>query len=351
VTATLAGIDLTFGYGGRDVLRGATAAARAGRVTAVVGPSGSGKTTLLWLMAGLLVPKSGRVVLAESPDAAQASGKPVDFGRLRLGMVFQSSALWEHLTAEEHLRLVLAGKGLGRGERRRRTEEALARLNLAALRRRRPGELSGGERRRLAVARAVAADPEWLLLDEPLVHLDGPAREELFALLRGLLADTRAAQPAGRQAGVLLATHDAAEAMRLADEIVVLLDGAVAQAGPPEEVYRRPASLVVARMLGPAGELAGEAAAGVLSCGGRPALEGLPPEDAGPRRIILRPEDVRFQADGAGPASVRRCEFQGDTYLLMVECCGSDVLVRHPHAVAPGATGRLALRPASEPRP
>ena len=335
MTQTLMGQDLVFGYAGRDVLRGVTVSVRAGRVTAVIGPSGSGKTTLLWILAGLLPPKSGRVVLCDSPDQAPTNGQPADFASLRLGMVFQGSALWEHLTVEEHLRLVLAGKGLARSERRRRVDETLARLRLTDLRRRRPGQLSGGERRRLAIARALAADPQWLLLDEPLVHLDGPARADLFELLRQTLAGTRA--------GVIMATHHAAEAMRLADEIVVLADGAVAQTGPPEEVYRRPASLDVARMLGPASELAGDAAAGVLRCGGLAILKGLPPSLSGPQRMILRPEDVEFRQNNAGPIIVRRCEFDGGGFLLTLDVGGIEVAARHREKVALGTCGRLQL--------
>ncbi len=333
MTQTLAGLDLVFGYAGRDVLRGVTVSVRAGRITAVIGPSGSGKTTLLWILAGLLPPQSGRVVLCDVPDETPTKGRPADFAGLRRGMVFQGSALWEHLTAEEHLWLVLAGKGLARGERRRHVDETLARLCLTDLRRRRPGQLSGGERRRLAIARALAADPQWLFLDEPLVHLDGPTRDELFELLRQTLADTRA--------GVIMATHHAAEAMRLADEIVVLADGAVAQSGRPEEVYRRPVSLAVARMLGPASELVGDAGGGALVCGGRTIIENLPPGLSGPQRMILRPEDVEFRQDSAGPITVRRCEFDGSGFLLTLDAAGSEVVARHRERVPAGARGRL----------
>jgi len=368
MTRSLVGLDLAFAYAGRDVVRGASVAVVPGRVTALVGPGGSGKSTLLWLMAGLLEPKAGRIVLADSPGAAAATvgarhaspdetpqasgrgmprpyvneglGEPVDFARVRLGMVFQSSALWEHLTIEEHLALVLAGKGFDRAERRRRIGDALARLRLETLRRRRPGQLSGGEARRLAIARAIVADPEWLLLDEPLVHLDGPARAELFATLREVLARTRA--------GVLMATHDAPEALRLAAEIVVLADGAVAQRGTPEAIYRRPTSLAIARMLGPASELSGEARGRVLSRGGRPVLESLPPEMAGPQRLLLRPEDVAFRAAAGGAVTVRRSEFDGAALLLTVDAAGEEIAVRQAEKAEVGTTGclRLLVRPA-----
>ena len=335
MTQSLVGLGLEFAYAGRDVVRGATVAVAPGRVTALVGPSGSGKSTLLWLLAGLLEPKAGRIVLAESVEAAAAKGEPVDFARARLGMVFQSSALWGHLTVEEHLGLVLAGKGFDREDRRRRTNETLARLRLEALRRRRPGQLSGGEARRLAIARAIVADPEWLLLDEPLVHLDGPTRAELFATLRDILAPARA--------GVLMATHDAHEAMRLAGEIVVLSDGAVAQRGPPDEVYRRPVNLGVAQMLGPVSELSGEACGGVLARGGRAVLENLPAEMAGPQRLLLRPEDVAFRPAAGGAVTVRRCEFDGAAFLVTLDAAGEEVTARQSEKIAAGDAGCLRL--------
>jgi sulfate transport system ATP-binding protein len=159
-----------------------------------------------------------------------------------LGIVFQEPALWEHLSAEQHLRLVLAGKTASAGERRQRARAALGRLRLEHLRRRRPGQMSGGERQRLAIARAIVAGPRWLLLDEPLAHLDHSSREELLEILRELLA--------GTGAGVLISTHEPGEALRLSDHLVILIDGAVAQAGPAMEVYRRPVNLEAALALG-----------------------------------------------------------------------------------------------------
>ena len=172
-------------------------------------------------------------------------------------------------------------------------------------------------------------------LDEPLVHLDGPTRAEVFELLRETLT--------GVHAGVLMATHDAAEAMRLADEIVVLTDGAVAQQGTPEAVYRRPVSLEVARLLGPAGELAGNAAGGVLTSGGRAVLKDVPASLRGPQRLILRPEDVAFRAAPDGTATVRRCDFDGRDFLLTIDAGGTDIFIRHAEKIAAGTAGWLHL--------
>lgn len=327
--------DVGFAYGDRPVLRGIHLTVTPGRVSVLVGPSGSGKTTLLWILAGLIRPTTGRVVLSEVGDEAGACGRPFDPRRGRLGMVFQTPALWDHLTVEAHLDLVSAGSGLARAERRRRADRMLDRMHLAPLRHRRPANLSGGERQRLAIARALVGEPDWLLLDEPLAHLDGPARAEMFSLLRDALTETRA--------GVLLATHNTSEALRLADEVVVLLGGAVAQVGDTETVYRRPVSLAVAQALGPAGELAGDAAGGVLTSGGTAVLKGLPPNLAGPQQLILRPEDVAFRADPGGSAHAVRSERVGGGRHLLVEVAGVRLWVQHSEACEVGAAGRLTL--------
>ena len=326
--------DVGFAYADRPVLRGVRLDVVPGRVSVLVGPSGSGKTTLLWILAGLIRPTTGRVLLCEFGDGSGA-GRPFDARRERLGMVFQTPALWDHLTVEGHLALVSASSGLARTERRRRADRMLDRMRLASLRGRRPATLSGGERQRLAIARALVSEPDWLLLDEPLAHLDGPARADVFGLLRDALTGTRA--------GVLLATHNTAEALRLADEVAVLLGGVVAQAGDSEDVYCRPVSLAVAQTLGPAGELRGEAAGGVLTCGGTVILEGLARDLAGPRRLIVRPEDVTFRADPAGSARVVRSERVGGSRHLLVEVTGVRLWVQHPRACQAGTAGRLAL--------
>jgi len=327
--ADLVGHNLTFRRGRRAVLERASVTVSGGRAGALLGPSGSGKTTLLWLLVGLLKPAGGSVLVR------QGVGKPesVEHRRLRLGMVFQQEALWEHLSVDSHLRLVLSGKGLSRRERSRRVDRAAGAMKLSKLRRRLPGELSGGERRCLAIARALVVDPQFLLLDEPLAHLDGPTREELFVLLREAIDRTRA--------GVLMATHISSEALRICDDVTVLLEGKVVQSGAAEDVYRNPASLQSARVLGLASELSGSAAAGCLSDDGVRLLEGIDSSLAGPARLILRPEDLSFVPDVDGPAEVVRCELIPSGYLLTVRAGGATVHVHARTVMPPGARGRL----------
>ncbi|NLF29273.1 MAG: ABC transporter ATP-binding protein [Planctomycetes bacterium] len=318
----LTGEHLSYRYGDRRVVDDVSLSVAPGRAAALVGASGAGKTTLLWLLAGLLRPLEGRRRV-EGP----------------VGMVFQQPGLWDHLTVREHLALVLAGKGLSGARRRRRVDAVLGQMRLADLQRRRPGQLSGGERQRVAIARALAAAPRWLLLDEPLAHLDGTARTELFALLADALRDTGA--------GILLATHNTAEALRLADDVIIMVDGRIVQQGPAARVYGEPVDLRAARVLGPAGELAGQAAGGVLRVGGQSVLEGLDPSRAGPVRLILRPHMLAFTPAPDGPAAVLRCEFAGDGWLLHVAAGGTVLAVCGRSPLEAGTAGRLrAVGPA-----
>ena len=326
----LVGEGLTFGYRKHTVLHDVDVAMSPGKVVALVGASGSGKTTLLWLLAGLLQPHAGRILVRDgSSDLPLSKARPV------LGMVFQQPALWDHLTIEQHLHLVLTNDKLDRRARRGRIDEILAAMRLKALAQRRPGQLSGGERQRVAIARALVANPRWLLLDEPLAHLDGASRGELFDLLARTLADTAA--------GVIIASHQAAEAMRVAHEVIVLEEGRVLQSGPCEDVDRHPVSLAAARALGPAWEIAGVANEGTLYAGDVPALAGIDESLAGPTCLILRPGDIRFDSDPLGPATVTDCRFAAGVHHLRIEVAGVRVEVESDEQVSPSATGRLRL--------
>lgn len=211
------GIDMTFSYQDRPVVSGLTLCVQPGRTTLLLGANGSGKTTALWLLAGLLRPGGGSVVLCDDP-AVVATHRPARFPLAGLGMVFQQPALWEHLTVAGHLELVLRGRGLAVGERRSRVSAMLERMGLGDLASRRASRLSGGQRQRLAIARALVIHPSWLLLDEPLSHLDAQGQQVLAALL---------ARPTGERPGVLVTAHDDRLA-RFADNVITLHDGRVA---------------------------------------------------------------------------------------------------------------------------
>lgn len=292
--------DLHFSRQGRPILRGIGFDHEPGRVLALLGPSGSGKTTLLWLLAGLVKPDRGRI----------------DFGcetTPRFGFVFQDGGLWEHLTARAHLDTVLRGMPLSRRDRADRATRTLAETGLTDLADRRPGELSGGERQCLSLARAIVIEPQWLLLDEPTSQLDGPARQTVLDLLDPLLRRS--------SAGVILATHQVDMAMQLSDRIGVLQDGRVAQIGSPQEVYECPQSLAIARLLGPAFELR-----------------------MGDSTRIVRPHQVRFDADQTGAFIVGACRFAGDHWQVEASDGMSAALVASDAPIPVGARGCVRFR-------
>ena len=175
------------------------------------------------------------------------------------------------------------------------------------------------------------------MLDEPLAHLDGPGRDDLLALLTEILSECGA--------GVLVATHLADEALRLADDVAVLCGGRVIQQGPCEQVYRHPVDLHAARALGPAAEFAGHAECGKLIHGGQVLLAGLDPGLSGMQRLLLRPEELHFEPDAEGSARVRRCAFTGRGYQSVVAVARITTTVRHtPQSVPIGTRGTLQRR-------
>lgn len=227
---------LTRQVGGRTLLEDLTLAVAPGECVALLGPSGCGKTTTLRLVAGLDALSSGTILL-DGVDISQ-----LDPGQRRVGMVFQSYALYPHLSVAENLTLGLKVRGVSAGEREERLAQILALLQLEDLRLRRPAQLSGGQRQRVALGRALLREPRIMLLDEPMSNLDAQLREELRPELRRLL--TSAGHP------VLYVTHDQQEAVGLADRIAVLEQGRLQQVGEPRELHHNPANRFVASFIG-----------------------------------------------------------------------------------------------------
>ena len=226
-------IDLTIDDGGFVVL---------------VGPSGCGKSTLLRLIAGLEDVTSGRIHI----DGKDVTALPP--ARRRLAMVFQSYALYPHMTVRRNIAFPLLMAGLDRAEQDRRVERAAEILNLSDCLDRRPAELSGGQRQRVAIGRAIVREPVAFLFDEPLSNLDAALRAGMRVELTELHARLKTT--------MIYVTHDQTEAMTMADRIVVVRAGRIEQAGPPEELYRNPANVFVAGFIGSPGMnlIGGEAA-------------------------------------------------------------------------------------------
>lgn len=316
---------VAYAYGGRRVVDGVSLTLSPGEIVALVGPSGSGKTTLLSLLAGLREPQDGRVEWRGlSPGQ-----------RPRVGVALQPPGLWDHLPAWRHLDLVLRGQPLSHSERRHATQDMLNRFGLGDAARRRPGELSSGERQRLSLARALVIRPEWLLIDEPVAHLDPAHRRGVLDAVRQSMRETGA--------GGLIVTHHGAEAMRIADRLGVLLDGQLVQIGSPAEVYTRPATLPAALLLGDAAELEGEAKGGTLYRDGRALVHGLCDRLTGPTRLILRPAQVTFAVHADGPWVATACDFAGNSFVLTLEDGDARLLAASATPHPPGTRGRVTL--------
>jgi molybdate transport system ATP-binding protein len=236
-----------------------TVAAEPGEMVAIVGPNGAGKTTLLRALAGLVALRSGRIEIDGEVVADAMRRISVAPERRPVGFMFQDVLLFPHLTARENICFGLRARGVPRRRALQRADEWLGRLGLLERAASRPSRLSGGEQQRIALARALITEPRLLLLDEPLAAVDASARVDLRRLLRDQLS---------RYPGIrLLVTHDPLEAMALADRLVVLEQGRVAQVGTIADVTARPRSRWVATMLG-LNLFHGEATAGGLDVAG-----------------------------------------------------------------------------------
>jgi iron(III) transport system ATP-binding protein len=269
-------------YEARRVLSDVDLVVPTGTLTAILGASGSGKTTLLRLVIGFIAPDRGEITVGGSIVAA-AGSVHVPPDKRGVGYVAQEGALFPHLTVAENVAF-----GLPRAERRSaaRTGEMLDLVGLDRLySARRPHELSGGEQRRVSLARALAPRPRVVLLDEPFSGLDAHLRTETReAVMRALAAEGTTA---------VLVTHDQAEALSMGREVAVLRAGRLVQTSTPAELYRMPADLDVARFVGDAIVLPGRAGSGMVDCPlGRLAHRGLPTE--GPVQVMIRPEQIRL---------------------------------------------------------
>jgi iron(III) transport system ATP-binding protein len=257
------GLSKSFGANGQGIaaVAGIGFAIKPGEMATLLGPSGCGKTTTLRCLAGLERPDSGRIVIGERTMVDVKAGVFVPPQRRNLGMVFQSYAIWPHMTVLENVAYALEGRGIGKAERRRLAMEALAMVQLAAFAERPAPRLSGGQQQRVAIARAMVGRPQALLFDEPLSNLDAKLRIEMRNELRRIQ----------RESGLtsIYVTHDQAEALAISDLIIVMKEGRIVEGGRPVDIYRHPRHVFTAQFLGAtnliAGTLADMDAAGRLA--------------------------------------------------------------------------------------
>ena len=220
-------------------LQGATLHLSSQEIVAVVGPSGCGKTTLLRLIAGLERPDEGKVAI----DGFEASTpfKTIPPYERKLSLIFQDLALWPHMSVKEHIEFVLEREKLSKEFLRSKTLKILGEVALNAHQERYPHQLSGGEKQRLAIARAIASDPRYLLMDEPLSNVDTILKEELQELMLRLKKEL--------QVGILYVTHIIEEALAVADKLAIMNEGRIAQIDTKENVIDKPENSFVKRFL------------------------------------------------------------------------------------------------------
>jgi iron(III) transport system ATP-binding protein len=311
-------------FGEREVLRGVELQVAPGEIVCLLGPSGDGKTTLLRLAAGLEPVQQGRIEVGGRIVAEP--GREVPAEQRQVGFVFQDYALFPHLSVAENVAFGL--RGVLKGERQWRVMDALARVGLEAYAGHYPHMLSGGQQQRVALARALAPRPKVLLLDEAFASLDARLREQVRDDTLHVLQTSGIA--------TLIVTHDAEEAMFMADRIALLHGGRIEQVGTPADLYLRPKSRFVATFLGEVNRLPGrirgnavETAIGPLPAGPIGAgQEGMPVE------VLLRPEGLRIDPAGAG-AEVEACRMLGATTLVHLAVPDGQGGLLHLHARLP----------------
>lgn len=324
----LRGLRKTYPGAGQAAVHGLDLAVASGSLTALLGPSGCGKTTTMKMTAGLVPPDAGEILL----DGAPVTSLPPD--RRGVAMVFQNPLLFPHLTVAQNVGFGLRMRGLPPSTIAESVAAMLSRVRLDGLGDRSPVQLSGGQQQRAALARALVLRPRVLLLDEPLSGLDPSLRDEMRILIRDLQRETRIT--------TLVVTHDQAEAVALADRIALMLDGRLAQYGPPRDFYDRPASMAVARFFGGVNFLPGSSRNGLFQCtlGSLTLPPGAPEGDF---TLAIRPEALQF-APGPNAMTAR---IQAVTFLGSQ--CRIDLLLGSTRlqALSPPETAR-SLVPGGE---
>ena len=320
-------------YGNLHILKEISIPIAEGEFVSLLGPSGCGKTTTLRCIAGFERPDGGRILFGER-DVTRALPEHRD-----IGMVFQSYALFPHMTVAENLGYGLEARKIAPAERQRRIAEVLSMVRLEGYDKRFPRELSGGQQQRVALARALIIEPSVLLLDEPLANLDATLRDEMRFFIRDLQ----------QRVGItsIYVTHDQSEAMVMSDKIVVMNAGEISQFGTPRDIYERPASQIVAGFIGRSNTIDGKVtealgadAYKIETTAGSIAAQGPAGLAAGATvRVMIRPENIHTETkatsssnsvtlDNGIEGSVVKSVYQGNANQLNVRLAsGDDVIV------------------------
>ncbi|CCD99634.1 ABC transporter ATP-binding protein [Bradyrhizobium sp. STM 3809] len=314
---------LTKRYGEAAAVSDVSLGVAKGEFISLLGPSGCGKTTTLQMIAGLVEPSAGRITL----DGRDITHEKPD--RRGLGIVFQSYALFPHMTVAQNVSFGLEMRKVPRAERDTRVKQALALVQLAALADRYPRQLSGGQRQRVAVARALVIDPPVLLLDEPLSNLDAKLREEMQFELRGIQ----------RRVGTttIMVTHDQSEALSMSDRVVVMEQGRIMQVDAPYRLYESPATPFISTFVGKMNRLPGVWRQGGIEAGGRLLpCDGAGLAEGAAAVLAIRPEKIGLTAPGGGviDGCIKARFFLGSAWFFTVETSAGLVGVSLPNAGA-----------------
>jgi len=302
--------DVACEIAGKRILDGIDLDLPRGAITVVLGPSGAGKSTLLRAIAGFEPVSAGTITSPAGIMSLPSVTLPPE--KRRIGVVVQSNALFPHMTAAENVRF-----GMDRSDGPRSAQEWLAKVELAERANAYPHELSGGEQQRIALARALASQPDVVLLDEAFSSLDQQLRKSMRRDAKLLLKEADAA--------VLVVTHDPDEALELADTIVVLNDGRIVQEGVPEDLYWRPQSIVAGRLLGEVNALSGTWHDGVLKTAiGDIILSEITEKE--PQTALLRPSALSLVSSSNGPWTVIEKEFSAGYRFVTIKEKNGEIL-------------------------
>ncbi len=338
-------VGVTKRYGDAVAVRGVDLAIADGEFVTLLGPSGCGKTTTLHMVAGLIPPTSGVITIGGRVVADAARGRFVPPNKRNLGMVFQSYALWPHMTLAANVGYPLKLRRVPPRQRAARVRDLLSLVALDGLAERYPHELSGGQQQRGALARALVGEPDILLLDEPLSNLDAKLREELRAEIR------RVQQSVGTT--VLFVTHDQDEAMALSDRVAVMHAGVIEQIGAPRVIYEQPATRFVASFVGAVNLLGAVDDGGVARIVGAPDLVVPLAPSAAAFSAVVRPEDLTLSADAGGAlgtmGEVASRTYLGDhaSYTVRVGTIMLHITAPKTVEYEPGTVVRVAVRHAA----
>jgi ABC-type Fe3+/spermidine/putrescine transport system ATPase subunit len=334
-------------FDANTVVHGISFEVARGEFVSLLGPSGCGKTTTLRCIAGLEDANAGVIRIADAVVSAPDKDILVPAHERQIGMVFQSYAIWPHMTVAGNVGFPLSVRKLSAADVRRQVEDALGIVGLTALKDRHPSQLSGGQQQRVALARAIVGRPKVLLFDEPLSNLDAKLRE-------GTRTEIRRLQ---RELGVaaVYVTHDQEEALSMSDRVIVMDKGRIEQVGTPKDLYRSPVNHFVADFVGRASFIdvsRSEGANGWKTPDGTLLdVSDAVANDLDSYQAMLRPEDIEIVDGGSTdrgqglPGTIRESHYLGSCTEYVIDAAGGKIKVHSRRDFDVGTSVTLRIRP------